>query len=144
MLCRVGEVMGSRIIWMHRVCTSFTCIWCVQGWNQRSSKKGRIPGADLEGGVLCSGRDPDPPLLELSNYTYQRTTFQDFRRYQGVTLLKLFSSLRSSVITFSSNESTCTMIRHYRSTILQITLEFSWLCIVHILSTPVQNNYFFL
>ena len=81
--------------------------------------------------------------LELSKYTSQRTTFQDFRRYQWVTLLKLFNSLRSPGITSSSNESTCTMIRHYRSTILQITLEISWLCIIHILSTPVQNNYFF-
>ena len=99
-------------------------------------------------GGVCSGRgDPDPPPpppLELSKYTSQRTTFQDFRRYQGVTLyayLKFFGSLRSPVITSSSNERTCTMIRHYRSTILQIALEISWLCIVHILSTPVQNNY---
>ena len=130
------------------VCTSTTCIWYIQGWNQRSSKKGRIPGADLEGGggVFREGGSGPPPPLELSKYTSQRTTFQDFRHYQGVTLyayLKFFGSLRSPVITSSSNESTCTMIRHYRSTILQIALEISWLCIVHVLSTPVQNNYFF-
>ena len=113
-------------------------------------KKGRIPGADLEGGgVFQKGGSGPPPPLELSKYTSQRTsytTFQGFWRYQGVTLyayLKCFGSLCSPVITSTSNESTCTMIRHYRSTILQIDLEIPWLCIVHILSSPVQNNYFF-
>ena len=129
---------------MHLECVHLLhVIWYtgIQGWNQRSSKKGRIPGADLEGGVPEGGSGP-PPL----NYQNIHLREQDFRRYQGVTLyayLKIFGSLRSPVITSSSNESTCTMIRHYRSTILQIALEISWLCIVHILSTPVQNNYFF-
>ena len=95
-------------------------------------------------GVFRKGGSGTP--LELSKYTSQRTTFQDFRCYQGVTLyayLKCFGSLRLPVITSSSNESTCSMFRHYRSMILQIALEISWLCIVHLLSTPVQNNYFF-
>ena len=127
------------IYYMYMVCTRVKPAIFEKREDSRRGSRG--------GGVLCSGRDPwtPPPLLELSKYTAQRTTFQDFRCYQGVTLLKLFSSLRSPVITSSSNESTCTctMIRHYRSTILQITLEISWLCIVHILSTPVQNKYLF-
>ena len=108
---------------------------------REDSRRGSRGGGGYSGRGI---RTAPPPPLELSKYTSQRTTFQDFRRYQGVTLyayLKFFGSLRSPVSTSSSNESTCTMIRHYRSTILQIA--FSWLCIVRILSTPVQNNYFY-
>ena len=110
---------------------------------REDSRRGSRGGG---GGGGAEGGTGPPPPLKLSKYTSQRTTFEDFRCYQGVTLyayLKFFGSLRSPFITSSSNESTCTMNRHYRSTILQIALEISWLCIVHILSSPVQNNYFF-
>ena len=126
-------ILSVYIFYMYMVCTRVEpAIFEKREDSRRGSRGG------------CSGGGSAP--LELSKYTSQRTTFQDFRRHQGVTLcayLKFFGSLRSPVITSSSNESTCTMIRHYRSTILQIALEISWLCIVHILSTPVQNNYSF-
>ena len=109
--------MGSRIIWMHLECVhhvhaSTTCIWCVQGWNQRSAKKGGDSRRGSRGG--CSGI-PFPGI----RYTCQRITLKDFRRYHGVTS-KISGSLRSPVITSGMS----TMIRHYRSTILQIALEF--------------------
>ena len=142
------EVMCSRIIWMHLECVHLLHVYGMyKGGTSDLRKREDSKRGSREGG--CSGRGirTPPPSLELSKYTSQRTTFQDFRRYQGETLyayLKFSGSLRSPVITSNSNESTWTMIRHYHSTILQIALEISWLCIVHILSTPVQNNYIFL
>ena len=93
----------------------------------------------------CSGRGDPPPPWIIKIYISENNISR-FSALSGEFLyayLKIFGSLRSPVITSSSNESTCTMIRHYHSTVLQIALEISWLCIVHILSTPVQNNYFF-
>ena len=88
-LCRVGEVMGSRIIWIHLEWSTTvyisTCLWCVQGWNQRSSRKGRIPGADLEG--LCSGRGgggPEHPLpLNYQNIHLREQHFKIFGVIRG-------------------------------------------------------------
>ena len=99
------------------------------------------------GGVFVpeGGSGPPHPPWIIKIYISENNISR-FSALSGVTLyvyLKFFGSLRSPVITSSSNEITCTMIRHYRSMILQIALKISWLCIVHILSTPVQNNYYF-
>ena len=98
---------------------------------REDSRRGSRGGGGVpEGGIR-------PPWI-IKIYTSENISRFSALGYQGVTLyayLKFFGSLPSPVITSSSNL--------YRSTILQIALEISWLCIVHILSTPVQNNYFF-
>ena len=91
-LCRVGEVMGSRIIWMHlELCTSCTWIYyiymvCIRVEPAIFEKKGNYRRG--------SRGDRGSGSLELSKYTSQRTTFQDFRCYQGVTLYAYFKIFR--------------------------------------------------
>ena len=144
MLCRVGEVTGSRIISMHLECVHLLHVYGMYkgGTSDLRKREDSRCGSRGGGGVPEEGGPPSP----LNYQNIHLRELQDFWRYQGVTLyayLKFFGSLCSPVITSSWNESTCTMIRHYRLTILQIAFEISWLCIVHILSTPVQNNYCF-
>ena len=131
------------------VWTSTTCIWCVQGWNQRSSRKGRIPGADLE--RMCSGRGgggpehPPPWIIKIYISENNISRFSGVIRGNFVCLFQHFPApFAHSIITSNSNESTCTIIRQYRSTILQNALEISRLCIIHILSTPgAEQLHFF-
>ena len=91
-LCRVGEVIGSRIIWMHlELCTSCTCIYyiymvCIRVEPAIFEKRGNYRRG--------SRGDRGSGSLELSKYTSQRTTFQDFRCYQGVTLYANFKIFR--------------------------------------------------
>ena len=99
------------------VCTSCTCIYymymvCTRVEPAICEKGGGDSRRGSRGG--CSGI-PFPGI----RYTCQRITLKDFRRYHGVTS-KISGSLRSPVITSGMS----TMIRHYRSTILQIALEF--------------------
>ena len=107
------------IYYMYTVCTRVKPAIFEKREDSRRGSRG--------GGGCCVPEGIRTPLLKLSKYTSQRTTFQDFRCYQGVTLLKLFSSLRSPVITSSSNEShfMCQMVYFYAKT-NQFYSIFSW------------------
>ena len=72
--------------------------------------------------IQRGGPDPPPPppapSLELSKYTSQRTTFQDFRLYQGGNFVCLFQNFPAPIARLLSHLTrmkvhTCTMIRHY-------------------------------
>ena len=93
-LCRVGEVMGSRIIWMHlELCTS--CTLYMHLLHIYGVYKGGTSDLRKKGNYRRGSRgDRGSGSLELSKYTSQRTTFQDFRCYQGVTLYAYFKIFR--------------------------------------------------
>ena len=78
--------------------------------------------------------------LELSKYTSQRTTFQDFRCYQGVTLYAYFKIFRPPRFARLLSHLTRMKVHVLWSvTTVQRFCRLPWkfqvLCIVHILST---------
>ena len=79
------------------VCTSTTCIWYVQGWNQRSPKKGRIPGADLEGVVPEGGIRNTPPWI-IKIYISENNISR-FSAWSGGNFVCLFKIFRLPSLT---------------------------------------------
>ena len=91
--------------------------------------------ARIWGGGGRRGVRNHPPPLEFSKYTSQRTIFSVL---SGVFLHAYFKNFR--LASFACYDICLYMFCHHRSTILQIALKISRLCIVHILSTSLQNN----
>ena len=89
-------------------------------------------------------RNPLPGIIKIYISENNNSRFLALSRGNFVCLLQIFSAPFARLLSHLTRmKSTCTIIRHFRSTSLQIALEISRLCIVHILSTPVQSTTFF-
>ena len=114
MLCRVGEVIGSRIIWIHLKCVHLLHVYGMyKGGTSDLRKREDSRSGSRGGGVFRKGGSgPPPSIIEIYISENNISRFSAISGGNFVCLFKFFrlpSLTCYQVITSSSNESTSSL-----------------------------------